>query len=295
MLIGLPGSGKSTYAKEHLLNDNTIYLSSDDLRIELFGFEDQTHNADLFEEMNRRCKTALRSGKDVVYDATNLSRKRRKHFISTICKGFDVDAILFCCPIDIIRGRNINREERHLPSEKLEQLITNIDVPLYYEGFKQIYVINTFPGKYSSIIEEPRKALKYKQYNPHHNRTVGEHSLETACYLAKDDSYLLYGNIYDLVSVFHDLGKMYTQVFDEDNIAHYFRHEKVSAYIWMCHKAEKVANEIYLIESEDDIVASMIVHHMDLFNSNTTKLKEKLGDTIYWLLEKFHEADKYRS
>ena len=44
IMIGIPGSGKTKYAKTELLTDNAVYLSSDDMRVDMFGFEDQTHN-----------------------------------------------------------------------------------------------------------------------------------------------------------------------------------------------------------------------------------------------------------
>jgi predicted kinase len=292
MLIGLPGSGKSTYAKKYLLNDNTVYLASDDLRIEMFGFEDQTHNEELFNKMNKRCKEALQNGKDVIYDATNLARKRRKHFISTVCKGFDVDAILFCCPIDIIQARNITREERHLPDDKLEQLISNIDVPVYYEGFKNIYIFSSYEYQDLMLSAEYEKTYKYNQYNPHHNKTLGGHIDDVLLYIFHN---FRGDRILETVAMFHDLGKMYTRVFDEDLIAHYYRHEKVSAYLYACH----IANSNIMMKKlqpndYDEQVLLLITHHMDLFNPNTTKLKLLLGDDLYNLLEKFHEADKYR-
>ena len=81
IMIGFPGSGKSSYAKKYLLTNNSVYLSSDDIRIELYGFEDQTHNDVVFETMKKRTLNALRDGKDVIYDATNLSKKRRSGII----------------------------------------------------------------------------------------------------------------------------------------------------------------------------------------------------------------------
>ena len=36
MVVGIPGSGKSTFAEEHK-NENTIHISSDAIREEIFG------------------------------------------------------------------------------------------------------------------------------------------------------------------------------------------------------------------------------------------------------------------
>lgn len=62
-LVGLPASGKSTWAKNMVDND-TILLSSDNLREELYGdINNQEHNGELFQEINKRVKNLLKQGK----------------------------------------------------------------------------------------------------------------------------------------------------------------------------------------------------------------------------------------
>ena len=54
LVIGLPGSGKSTWIKEkydyaRLFQGDTVIISSDEMRKKLFKDEnDQTHNEELF-------------------------------------------------------------------------------------------------------------------------------------------------------------------------------------------------------------------------------------------------------
>lgn len=103
IMIGIPGSGKSNYAKRYLLTNNSVYLSSDDIRIELYGFEDQTHNDVVFKTMKKRTLNALKEGKDVIYDATNLNKKRRGGIINEAHKlDAQIDVYLCCTPINII-------------------------------------------------------------------------------------------------------------------------------------------------------------------------------------------------
>ena len=86
ILTGLPASGKSTYAREWLREgpDFRVRINWDDLRLEMFGpgwhwnrkDEDQMQaNSRLYAEL------ALKAGKSVVIDNTNLTPKGRQKWI----------------------------------------------------------------------------------------------------------------------------------------------------------------------------------------------------------------------
>lgn len=95
MLIGNVGSGKSTFANELIeeykndsSDDKIIYLSSDDIREEILGSEEnQGNNSVVFEEMKKRTIDALKNGMNVVYDATNINKKRRKSLLNQLPKN----------------------------------------------------------------------------------------------------------------------------------------------------------------------------------------------------------------
>lgn len=82
MMIGLPGSGKTSRAKE--LEGQNVICSSDEIRRELFGDEGHVctkqENAKVFEEMFKRTKSNLLAGNNVVYDATNLSKREESDY-----------------------------------------------------------------------------------------------------------------------------------------------------------------------------------------------------------------------
>lgn len=76
MLVGLPGSGKSTAAKVFSERKDCVVLSSDAIREELYGnVNDTEHNAKVFEVLHRRSRDLLRAGISVCIDSTNLSKK----------------------------------------------------------------------------------------------------------------------------------------------------------------------------------------------------------------------------
>ena len=80
-MIGLPGSGKSTYAERNL-GDCEI-LSSDKLRTELFNdVNNQENNQLIFDTLFKRAREFLLAGKNVVIDATNVDREEREKSLS---------------------------------------------------------------------------------------------------------------------------------------------------------------------------------------------------------------------
>jgi predicted kinase len=91
MLIGVPGSGKSTKAKELAEEYNATIFSSDSYRVKLCGNEsDQTKNDEVFKLLYADLKEALQSGTSCILDATNISFKSRsrtlEYFKSVSCE-----------------------------------------------------------------------------------------------------------------------------------------------------------------------------------------------------------------
>jgi predicted kinase len=77
LLVGIPGSGKTTYAEKYIKeNPCTVHLSSDKIRAELWGNEDtQGDNNEVFSLMQSRAIETLNNGQSVVYDATNITQR----------------------------------------------------------------------------------------------------------------------------------------------------------------------------------------------------------------------------
>lgn len=87
VMTGLPASGKSVLSLKLAEEYNAAVFSSDALRKELFGDEgNQGNNSKLFIELHRRIKECLRSGNNAIYDATNISSKRRRAFLQELNK-----------------------------------------------------------------------------------------------------------------------------------------------------------------------------------------------------------------
>ncbi len=95
--VGLPGSGKSTYAKNFIKDKDIEYLSSDELRA-VFGKgeDDQTVTPLVFGHIKRKVDEYLKNGKNVLVDATSVNRRERSDYINSAKKyGAKVVALVF--------------------------------------------------------------------------------------------------------------------------------------------------------------------------------------------------------
>jgi len=144
--VGLPGSGKSTYAKNFIKDKDIEYLSSDELRA-VFGKseEDQTVTPLVFGHIKRKVDEYLKSGKNVLVDATSVNRKERSDYIKTAKKyGAKVVAIVFKMDRQGLIDRNKKRGEqggREVPTFVIDKMLAKFEEPSYDEGIDvMIYV-----------------------------------------------------------------------------------------------------------------------------------------------------------
>lgn len=138
LVMGLSGSGKSYWANNLAEGTDTIILSSDALRKEFYGDERiQDNPAFIFEQMRIRTLKALKEGRDVVYDATNLSSKRRKALLKQLPK--DVYKVCYCVitPLDKCI-ENDTKRERHVSESVIMRQLEQFEAPWYDEGWDMI-------------------------------------------------------------------------------------------------------------------------------------------------------------
>ena len=128
MMVGLPGSGKSTYA-DKLKEKGYVIHSSDNIREEFGDINDQSKNNDVFVTLHRRIKTDLKDSKNVVFDATNLSRKRRMAFLRELKNiPCEKECVLIATPYEMCMAQNIKRD-RKVPFEVIFNMLKSLIKP----------------------------------------------------------------------------------------------------------------------------------------------------------------------
>ena len=299
MMVGLPGSGKSTFVAETVTGkDDIVAHSSDAIRQEILGdINDQSQQDKVFAVLKQRVWDDLRAGKDVIFDATNLVSKRRRHFLTELAQQ-KIENLMTACmfmatPYDECVRRN-NSRDRKVPGHVLRRMYESFDPPMYQEGWKAILIQDAEMEEKPKFWHLLSRLMVLEHDNPHHTLTVGQHCMATAELMSRR-----YGKNKNAIiaAMLHDIGKERTKVFRDSrgnpsDIAHYYNHEHVGAYDSFSYTDG--------FSTEDRLwIAMLIRYHMYPFaiekSENPKKTEEKLrklvGADAFFDLMTLHKCD----
>lgn len=297
MMIGLPGAGKSTKAVELAKEYNAEIFASDALREELFGdINHQTDNNKLFIELHRRIKECLRNGQSAIYDATNLSYKKRMAFLKEL-KNIPCEKIayLMATPYEECLKNNEKRE-RKVPREVIDRMYRSVDIPWFNEGWDDIQIeYGGYENYYGWAREWVESVADYDQHNSHHDLTLGEHCKQTMrnVYKICAENKTIMSTELRYAAMLHDEGKVFTQTFKNSKgeiteEAHYYGHEHCGGYDSLFYNMP--CNKLY--------VAVLIRWHMRPYMAweQSEKAKQKdsklIGEELFNDICLLHKADK---
>jgi predicted kinase len=279
LLVGIPGVGKSTYAKELAMRTNAVWMSSDYIRERIYGDAacQDNHNK-VFEIMHEETLSALDNGLDVIYDATNITRKSRLSILNKLPKHVRKKCIIVWAPIDICIERDKARD-RTVGKEVIDKMLRRFEAPFYDEGFDQITVY--LSGVHYNNVDYYAKtiaAMNIPHDNPHHTLNVMEH-----CYECGNALLCEAPSIIVKAGYLHDIGKPYTKEFknsrgEDCETAHYYGHNGVGAWI------------SYGFRGHNITLAWLISAHMAPFINQ--KYYNSLPGCYKSWIDKLHKADK---
>lgn len=146
MLIGITGSGKTTWISNQDWLKNIPIISSDNLIEEYAKSINKTYN-DVFlnyveiaqKEMYNQIENLIQSKKSFVWDQTNLSEKSREYKLKKI-KDYKKIAVVFPIPNAIeLKRRLEQRPDKVITENVMLSMIKDFSIPTEKEGFSEIW------------------------------------------------------------------------------------------------------------------------------------------------------------
>jgi predicted kinase len=152
MLVGLPGSGKSTWLQgvrntQIIMNTGVSFdvISTDDI-IEKIAKDRGLTYSDVWSEsikgatkgMHENFQNAIRHNHNVIWDQTNCTSKKRKSVIVQVPNDYYKVAVVFNTPLDEIERRLKARAletGKNIPKSVLLNMYDTFEQPTHGEGF----------------------------------------------------------------------------------------------------------------------------------------------------------------
>ena len=134
IMVGAPGSGKSTYAKKLAKIENAVIISGDDIRAELFG------SAEIQGDWNAIWSridelVAENCHRNVILDGTHFKKKYREEII-TLLRSYGygcIEAVVLHPSLATCLARNFTRVDRNVPDYVVKAMHKTLQ-----QGLKQI-------------------------------------------------------------------------------------------------------------------------------------------------------------
>lgn len=148
MLIGVPGSGKSTWIADQPWSKDCAIVSSDRYIDEEAHRQNKTYN-DVFKDyikiatrlMENHVLIAQANGKDIIWDQTNTSAKSRKAKLDKL-PDYEKIAVFFKTPpVDELTKRLASRPGKNIPWDVMTNMIKGLEFPTLEEGFSEIWKV----------------------------------------------------------------------------------------------------------------------------------------------------------
>lgn len=147
ILVGVPGSGKSTWIANQSFNFDRTIVASTDYHVEKYAKEVGKTYSDVFKEFMPRAVhlmiddvlDAFEHDLDVVWDQTSTTVHTRAKKLRMIPVNYKKIAVVFKTPTTSeLQQRLASRPGKEIPWEVISRMIDNFEQPSEQEGFDKI-------------------------------------------------------------------------------------------------------------------------------------------------------------
>lgn len=152
ILVGIAGSGKSTWIKNHLASFSgyTKVVSRDDIRFSIVKENEEyfSHETEVYNKFIEEIKDGLEHCDTTIADATHINEASRTKLLKALgnsLKDVKVIAVVLKPPLQVALAQNAQREGRKLvPRGQVRRMWYQFTKPTLDEGFDEIWTYKNF-------------------------------------------------------------------------------------------------------------------------------------------------------
>ena len=145
-LVGVPGSGKTTWARDQEWFQDCAYVSTDSW-VELEAQRQGKTYSEVFTDymptavglMAEEVVKAREAGQDIIWDQTSTTVKSRERKFRML-PHYEHIAVVFASPSRLeLKRRLDSRPGKEIPEVVVEGMLVSFEMPTEEEGFKEIW------------------------------------------------------------------------------------------------------------------------------------------------------------
>ena len=148
VLVGVPGSGKSTWVNAQEWADSCCIISTD-YWVEEEAKRQNKSYSDIFSEymptavnlMAQNVVSAKEMGNDIIWDQTSTTIASRKRKFNMLPDYYAVAIVFRTPPRDELAVRLSSRPGKNVPDSVVQDMIDNWEEPSKEEGFDEIWYV----------------------------------------------------------------------------------------------------------------------------------------------------------
>lgn len=152
VLVGPPGSGKSTWMRSLMANGDVYVVVSSDEEIEAYAKSKGLTYSDVFDSyiktatalMKSKFNEAIKNGQNIIWDQTNMTAKKRASILQQIPKKYKKIAVVFRVDDAELQRRLEHRaktEGKFIPKHVIDSMQRSFEMPTLQEGFDEIITV----------------------------------------------------------------------------------------------------------------------------------------------------------
>ena len=148
MMVGVPGSGKSTWISQH--NSAGTMVASSDAYIDHIAKKENKTYSDVFKDHVKAAnayalqvaRKAFELNLDLIWDQTNINPKSRRPKLDMVPDHYEKIAVFFPTPPeDELQKRLAGRTGKHIPNNIMTGMISSLVTPSTDEGFDKVITV----------------------------------------------------------------------------------------------------------------------------------------------------------